>query len=87
MQNVTRNRFFSQGEEAQCSREGTTIIMGDLTKGGRYPTPEEEERLAGTHAAACPKGSGPVCAAGNGGGSVSTRFSAKLSSESLRGGI
>ena len=27
-----------------------------LTKGGRYPTPEEEERLAGTHADGVPRG-------------------------------
>jgi hypothetical protein len=43
-------------EEAQFSREGTTMIMGDLTKGGRCPTPEEEERLAGMHADGVPKG-------------------------------
>ncbi len=42
-------------EESQCG-EGTTIIMGDLTKGGRMPTPEEEERLAGTHSGGVPKG-------------------------------
>ncbi len=43
-------------EEAQNHGQGTTIIMGDLTKGGRYPTPEESERLAGTHADGVPKG-------------------------------
>jgi hypothetical protein len=45
-------------EEAQCG-EATTFIMGDLTKGGRFPTPDEKERLAGTHAGNVPKGLWP----------------------------
>jgi len=36
--------------------DGGSFIMGDLTKGGRLPTPEEEERLAGTHAGNVPNG-------------------------------
>ena len=50
-------------EEAQ-SRDGTTYIMGDLTKGGRFPTPDEEERLAGTHAGNVPKGLLPCLCCG-----------------------
>ena len=45
-------------EETQCA-EGTTFIMGDLTKGGRLPTPDEEEHLAGMHAGNVPKGLWP----------------------------
>jgi hypothetical protein len=30
------------------------VMFGDLTKGGRVPTPEETERLAGTHAGGVP---------------------------------
>ncbi len=43
-------------EEAQFSQEGATIIMGAMTKGGRYPTPEEEDRLAGMHCDGVPRG-------------------------------
>ncbi len=43
-------------EEAQDRGPGTTIIMGHLTKGGRLPTPEEEERLKGTQAGNVPRG-------------------------------
>ncbi len=43
-------------EESQLTGEGATILMGDITKGGRNPTPEEEERLAGTHCGGVPKG-------------------------------
>jgi hypothetical protein len=51
-------------EEAQLSREGTTILTGDLTKGGRRAAPEEEERLAGTHADGIPKGLLPCTVCG-----------------------
>jgi hypothetical protein len=47
-------------EEAQFDdSEGTTIITVDLSKGGRLPTPDEEERLAGTHCDGVPKGLWP----------------------------
>jgi hypothetical protein len=46
-------------EESQFAGEATTIIMGNLTKGGRLPTPEQEERLAATHADGVPKGLWP----------------------------
>jgi hypothetical protein len=45
-------------EEAQCKEENV-YILGDLTKGGHLPTPDEEEHLAGTHAGNVPKGFWP----------------------------
>lgn len=45
-------------EETQYQDE-SIYILGDLTKGGRLPTPDEEERLAGTHAGNVPKGLWP----------------------------
>jgi len=44
----------------EAGNEGeTAYILGDLTKAGRFPTPVEEERLAGTHAGNVPKGLWP----------------------------
>jgi hypothetical protein len=41
-------------EEAQGP--WASVFLGDITKYGRFPTPEEIERLAGTHAEGIPKG-------------------------------
>ena len=51
-------------EEGQYRGPGTTIMFGDLTKGGRPPSPEEENRLAGTHADGVPKGLLPCLSCG-----------------------
>jgi len=50
-------------EEAQHHGPGTKFILGDITKGGRLPTLEEEKGLAGTHADGVPRGllPCPVC--------------------------
>jgi hypothetical protein len=45
-------------EEARC-KEANTYILGDVTKGGRLPTADEEERLAGMHADNVPRGLWP----------------------------
>lgn len=42
-------------EEAQHQGSGTATILGDITKGGRLPTPDEEDRLVGTHADVVPR--------------------------------
>lgn len=51
-------------EEVQYQGPGTKFIVGDITKGGRLPTPEEEERLAGTHADGVPRGLLPCTVCG-----------------------
>ena len=59
-------------EEQQCEGKGPTILLGDLSKGGRPPTLEEQEQLAGTHADGIPKGLLPCLWCGSGGASAST---------------
>ncbi len=50
--------------EAQRRALGTGYLLGDLAKGGRPPTPEEEDRLAGTHADGIPRGLLPCLVCG-----------------------
>jgi len=52
-------------EEVQHEGPGTKILTGDLLKGGRLPTPEEKELLAGTHAGGVPKGLLPCLQCGD----------------------
>jgi hypothetical protein len=51
-----RQRELALFEEAQRRTLGTGYLLGDLTKGGRPPTYDEEDRLAGTHADGIPRG-------------------------------
>lgn len=51
-------------EEAQRRNLGTGFLLGDVTKGGRPPTPDEEDRLAGTHADGIPRGLLPCLVCG-----------------------
>ncbi len=51
-----RHMDLTRFEEAQRQGPWTTIFVGDISKGGWFPTPEEEKRLAGTHADGIPKG-------------------------------
>jgi hypothetical protein len=51
-------------EESINTGPGTTILFGDLTKGGREPTPDEELTLKGTHAEGVPRGLLPCLSCG-----------------------
>jgi hypothetical protein len=59
-----RQRELVLFEEAQRGNLGTGYLLGDLTKGGRPPTPDEEDRLAGTHAGGIPRGLLPCLVCG-----------------------
>ncbi len=51
-------------EEAQRRNLGTGYLLGDVTRGGRPPTSDEEDRLAGTHADGIPRGLLPCLVCG-----------------------